>query len=1062
LPRELIWIAKRIAREAVTINEFREQAHAIELLVERGRLAEAISSIKALTAKLGETYWALQLRIALEQLSGGLDAQKRYVSEVREVQRDSVLGFVAYYTGVRNEERTTWRRFLEMVEDRLSEKKLQEYRHYLRYRLTLEWPSTSIAMADILRTEQSHHILDLYETFVRAMQNIVMSEELIHLRPHAADALSGLHEIRDFRLDKLALSIDPPIRSPDIPIRSTLTSDALFQGKFVESLKAYRRLTVNELLDPWQTIYASMASIRKRGKSARSTRGMRSRPSIASVVSRESGAVTSFSLLEKLANNLSHLTSWAGVRTFAISLRPSQGVNFPASMVCLNSPYFGVEDLDIIPDALRGALNESYASVASGITGETWRPLLQDSIAASQSDLQRLASSVRHARRGDFTKAIEELSPLYDTTEQEALRFLAAKLMLECEVAIAHTAEVIELIAEQAARNETNASFLPVSEALGNLSWADFKPHAMNLSAGIALEALWHATDNDSVATMLRFAFSFQLRHSGFERPSAFVDGLDKFERRKLVHYLRKICVPAIMDMCPAFGSSREVLEERRSICAALKIVDPESADEYDAEIFHITNELVIAEGLRLVDSSRIHVDTASITRWAVKNLEEDYARCSDLVRAGIGVSSNFDEAIREALAKAGARQVFFTPGDQADTILADIFARLRDEFLSNSDYGLDYFLSKRVRHQSFIGLVRGPLEFAHLITTRESEFGPYRRNDNLLDSLKSLPVPQLDSLSSVLSTFAERFDGLLVELKNKKIQIRSETHPDGLFDVPITNHTLVVVRSVMQTGIPFEDFLRLSYAIFWGLLERNLEEARIAISDTLKTQVTSLFDGLKQQLREIAELDPEFPKLSAAIGDVSVEVQRSLDSAAAWFSRPEGQQASHKFTLRQSLDIAVQSAQKSHRAFDPELTIEVNGDAQILVQDLLLITDAVFIALDNVKGHSGLKKPSTVHIDCSLDSSGKALKLIIRNTINPKIRNRETEDRLAQLRTRINSRILGGTARTEGGSGFLKLAAALQQSAEGSLEFGFTETDEFCVVLNLRLTQLTYAVLAE
>lgn len=76
-----------------------------------------------------------------------------------------------------------------------------------------------------------------------------------------------------------------------------------------------------------------------------------------------------------------------------------------------------------------------------------------------------------------------------------------------------------------------------------------------------------------------------------------------------------------------------------------------------------------------------------------------------------------------------------------------------------------------------------------------------------------------------------------------------------------------------------------------------------------MKSVVSGLFDRLKGDLRDLAEADPGFSEMSTTISNVAVDVQRSLDAAAAWFVKPEGQQASHKFTLKQSVEIAVQSA---------------------------------------------------------------------------------------------------------------------------------------------------------
>lgn len=77
--------------------------------------------------------------------------------------------------------------------------------------------------------------------------------------------------------------------------------------------------------------------------------------------------------------------------------------------------------------------------------------------------------------------------------------------------------------------------------------------------------------------------------------------------------------------------------------------------------------------------------------------------------------------------------------------------------------------------------------------------------------------------MQDTLSRFSERFDDLLVSLKDKRFQIAGPDTPDGIFDISITNRMLFVVRSVTQTQVGLDDFLRMIYLLFWGALEPSL-----------------------------------------------------------------------------------------------------------------------------------------------------------------------------------------------------------------------------------------------
>ena len=251
-----------------------------------------------------------------------------------------------------------------------------------------------------------------------------------------------------------------------------------------------------------------------------------------------------------------------------------------------------------------------------------------------------------------------------------------------------------------------------------------------------------------------------------------------------------------------------------------------------------------------------------------------------------------------------------------------------------------------------------------------------------------------------------------------------------------------------------------MALSLFWAGLEPSLDAARRMIAEDLKPRLVAQFDSLKQDLRLVADCDPAFPDLSTAIGDVSVEVQRNLDAAAEWFVRPEGQQAKDAFTMSQSVEIAVQSALKSHRAFSPDLNLNASGDVKLYAPDLLLLTDAIFVAIDNAKAHCGIKRNPRVSIHCRIDPETERLVLDVRNGVAAGVRTETVEANLARIRQVISTGAAYSGARREGGSGFIKTAAALRHSAEGQMQFGFDSDTEFRMELSFAPTQYTIAVI--
>ncbi|TAX26855.1 hypothetical protein [Rhizobium leguminosarum] len=203
LASEIAWLATRFSFSAGAISSFRAAADQLEACVFAGRYDRALERLSEISETHGETMWSVQLRIALEQKKGGLEAQKAYFESIRGKYRRGILEYVAYQTSVRNEERTSWLRFTEIIKTANAGSKDKEVADYLDYRLRNVWPASRSSIANVLRLEQSHSIVDQYETFVAFCQEVVRRNDLIDLYPAILVACEGLAHIEDFRLVKI-------------------------------------------------------------------------------------------------------------------------------------------------------------------------------------------------------------------------------------------------------------------------------------------------------------------------------------------------------------------------------------------------------------------------------------------------------------------------------------------------------------------------------------------------------------------------------------------------------------------------------------------------------------------------------------------------------------------------------------------------------------------------------------------------------------------------------------------------------------------------------------------
>lgn len=439
-------------------------------------------------------------------------------------------------------------------------------------------------------------------------------------------------------------------------------------------------------------------------------------------------------------------------------------------------------------------------------------------------------------------------------------------------------------------------STLPLRTGLASAKWRDLKAYRALLPLPIALHLCWRATDSDLAATNLRYAYEEFLDSEQVHSPTELVSRQEKFDHDELVYFLSEVCVPVVMDMSQRIQTSRAVEDLRSQVCAALRDLDPGNESEYQAEIVSIVHSHSLAEGQTVVDSSRVHVDTNALRAWAARTLAADLQRYTALVEVGVGVADSLESILRSIQSTGNAVKYLEVPESEADSLLIELMIALRRQFLLDPQHGLDSYLSRRVRHHSMTGYVRGPVEEARLITSRNTKNGRYAPNDFWIDRL-SIEGARRAEVARCFEQFAEDFDAVVLGLKTGLFHVRSTDHPKGLFDIGMSAPMIHVARSAIQVDPALETFCSVCFSLFWAGLDASLKEAQRHLRQDTKREVVGAFQRLRASLKRVLDR-ARYDEASIAIQDSSEKVQRAIDQMAEWFVRREVQQTRQFYSM--------------------------------------------------------------------------------------------------------------------------------------------------------------------
>ena len=1046
--RELLWVTIRIKSHADKLNDFISSAMAVENLALTGKAEEAIEKLQQIENGYGASLWSVQLRVALENLAGGLERQKRYSAEIRRVFKRGLLGFIAYYTSVRNEEKTTLSKYSEDIQSRIDKHQYYEpfVKAYATYKLLQELPDTEGGLADIMRAEQSHSLIDIYETYIRVAQELAKNERFTEKHELLKLCMNSLSNIDDYRIGKILIAIGSSYDTAETRKRDVNISDCLFAGDLKNATRnAIKYLNNPDHIDVWQYIYAGAAySHYKRNDDKAPVAPGDIPKAIGKILGRSNAGVESLAQLEKMVVNLGGLPIAIGIADLLQLLRRKRPDDpWRPWLIGLNSRTFGVEDIP--PGNYEPYLSYAIRKGQSiDLTTMTWGCLhgRKPELLETKNEVLSIFSAVSLISNGEYQQAASSLSFIDGGDIAEPLRSLSVNVLLNSYYCMGDRQKVIQIVADEGSRGDVYVQFLPVCGSLEHYVWRDYKDVSEPLSAPIALHLLWSSNGSDTTASLLKFATRETIKKTGVRVPSELVEYGEGYTKRHLVYFLHHVCVPQVLDSSRVLKGSRDVLEERIAICSRLREVDKINSEMYQDEMISISNQLALEEGQWIVDRTRVHVDTESLSRWATKEFSEDFSRYRELLTVNVDEEQSFDDVIKELMTQAPSRSINITPDNEADAILVSIFSRCGDEFLNNPNFGFDFYLSKRIRHQSFIGLIRGPLEFNELITTKESETGSYHRNTLWINKFETIDMPSKEALNDALNRFSSRFDELLINAKDAKFHLKTNERPHGLLFLDLTPQFMAIVRAVVGADTTLQEFISIIISLLWVALEPSLNIVRHYITDDLKPKIAQTFDELRANVRRIAEHDPAILEFDIAVGNCSYDVQRALDDVSTWFTHKDIEVGKKYYTLEQIVNIAIDAVLKCFRTFEPNISRNIAGNYELPANNLVFVHDVLFVAIDNARNHSGIKKPMVeVTVEVDADIGTLSVEVLSESRSHNK---KAQEDALQDIRQLIAVGNVGRRTRSEGRSGILKLAAVVNQSKKGKIEFGFTEDEQF------------------
>lgn len=1014
--KEVVWVIERLKFDSDKLNKFYNFLIVIEKLAYEGRQDDILNLLDSFELENGASLWSIQLKISFEQIFNGLVEQKKWTNTFRKKYKTGLLSYLTFFISSRNEIKTNYVKFIEDTEKTIAAhkyyKKNSKLLNYLNYKILGKYPEDK-DLKDLLLIEQAHSIYDLYDTFINIIQYLIINGKE-NLLDSVSWKIKELEVLEDYRIVKIIEKISGKknenivYRNYDlfsVVVNEDTSNERIYTENGIDIWGIFNTgysLYENEFYNPENLFEQTISGFLNFTKYSYSS---------ANIINQFNKHVLNFNILPS-------------VKGLSYFLKPLNDKDvsyfFNKLSIDLNSPlinYYSVEDELNKQSGKKHLIEESIDLLNSKKYGSVYSILIK--LLKSEDEFFKnyaLHSLIKLSYLdGDIKGILDTLKSIDISFLKNYESFIFKKIL--------KVVKYTDLLNIDNPLDRANISYICL---LNN--------------------------DDGNLLASLRLNIKDVCVYYNVSKPSEiYVNPSDK----DLINFLSEVCVPSNLDMCrlKSLRGSKLVIEERIEICGKLRVIDRINSDKYEHELSRLHYLNTLEEGQKVLSSSRIYVDIESFKKWGMHEIAGEISRYKDLAEILPDENVQYIDLIQGLYTDENYLSSFI-PESDADLLLLSILRRCEYAFLFNSNWGLDYYLSKRIRHQSFIGRLRNELEQSGLITTKVSEKGNYQDNQFWIDYLcEDYPEFKV-KLQKVFKNFSASFDKNLLDLKDNKLHIKSNDKPEGMLNLNIPANYIPVLRYIMDQD-DYDSIFTSLIDILWNGLSHSLKLTRNYIITDLSKQISTLFDSLKFNIKkqlgsDLLLINDKYLELDQKITTCNSSIQAVLIEIGNWFTRNEIEAHSKYISPIEMIDLAINTASKSLNKND----IVINNNVEIIenpdiefmlsLSNLPIFNDIFFILLDNVQEHSYLHNPE-VYNNVIFDCKSNLLEIEFINTCHSrsKIKNFETVER---IKNEIKSKSII-RSREEGNSGLIKLAAA-EDNGNVNIEFGYNTDKSFRVKL--------------
>lgn len=1040
---EIRWWISCFKHYGEKLNCFIKLRKEYDACVLLGRYEKALEIIKKIESTFGVSFWLVESKIFV-YTKMGLDTK----DIIDDVPKNYISAIFRFYS-LKNLNTLTQAEYKKIVLNVLKDSQNDEFRAYIQYRLLpLEYKLKQQDILSIMFYLDECSLIDKYLTFLDIFETIVISDEMQEYKNIIGKYLFELKVIHDEHLEALCFCLDRTENRYTYRLKDKLlvAKEKLIEADYKKCLEIAGNL-LEEAPYCIQAINIVTEAMIKLGDKPEgifpNTLLFDIINDLQEVYSLQDGWTNTVDRLRKLTNCCS-MSNWARALSMSViksySNIESEDYNKAKRCECLQ--YLDIETVCeclTIEDGLQYLSHidkpNKYLSFRQALLAQNYKKACTIN---NNIDIECILGICdKNNSQEKKREYLDRIGSNIDT-----FSILASKCYLKELDSETHFVEALHYVTRLLINNINKSIYVPWKLYIDKIDEADDEIRG-DISVPILHYVRYKNSPMETKDDLILMCEDF-LYIQGKELPSLLEVHNERYPKEALIFFLRYVCIPDILS--PALASkitnSMDLWKERIDICQILCTLDAPNEKIYEKEIRALTQKRKIYSELRIIEENRIHVNVEGIRTRLIEELEGEFARYK-----------LYDDKrwldLLEIVQQKNGESITIWPNDP-ERVLKEMVRKIRDAFVSSTDYGLDFALSLSIRHGAIEDALRRPLANARLIAIYNDKAEEYEWNYNYP---KALDADEREIIKNAIVQLNMDIEKVINDLKRVYIQVKTESmNENGIFEYCITSYEIEQLSYCASKMNELSEFVEYMFEYLWERTERNMSNMKKLLHGEILQRLQGAYDAAKEAIDNLEY--KELANLRRRIVNASNEVQTVIDKICFWFQRST-ESKNQDFELDFVFEMGYETICNMHpetRFTKCELKPYQSDGKKIEGKYLKLYSDIFYNLLDNIYKKASAKQGNK-KIEYFLVQNRNEQRIYLQNDYDCNENLDEDMRKLDELRKMLATDEYLEHVKGEGGTGIPKIYKIIQKDLreDGKIDFGLKkEENKFYIEISI------------